>query len=156
MKSIKSILGLILILLVFSDCASVNIKYDKRNIEKKYLAKEYQITLEGQAIDFENLYLNKDNIKAIIRNRKEKSISIEQKIKPTFIGLKDFESDTLKLENIALVIIEGIPIENENWVEIVFEENSVQDFEVLKRETLSKLNFFCSSRSGDILLITIK
>ena len=65
MKPTKSNFSLLLIFMVFSGCVSVKIKYDKRKIERIYFDKNYQIKLQGQIIDFENHYLNKNNIKSL-------------------------------------------------------------------------------------------
>ena len=155
MKPTKSNFSLLLIFMVFSGCVSVKIKYDKRKIERIYFDKNYQIKLQGQIIDFENHYLNKNNIKSVVKNRREKTINIEHKTKPKFIGLKDFESDTLSLKDISLVIIEGLVIENENWEKIKFEQNIVKSFEILERDALYKLNWDYPYK-GDLMIITIK
>ncbi len=153
-KSIKSNIALILILITFSGCISHQIKYDKWKIVRKYSKKNYRITLEGKEVNFRNLYLDKENLKSVYRNRKEKRIEIKQKNKANLVKLDFFESDTINLENIGHVVINGLPMIEEDFEKIILELNAVKDIKIITEETIDS-KIFCR-RPGDVMLIILK
>ncbi len=145
--------------LTFS-CATRNIKYDRNKILKKY-ATEFDIILDSEKVNHENLYLDKDNIKVISIDRKGKTVTIEQLKKPDIITLNNIYLDSLNKgrrgwnkKEIGFIIIDGILLTDKTTEEIKLDPNAIKDFRIQKGEDSKDSRIFRMDR--DYLIITTK
>ena len=145
--------------LTFS-CATRNIKYDRNKILKKY-ATEFDIILDSEKVNLENLYLDKDNIKVISIDRKGKTVTIEQLKKPDIITLNNIYLDSLNKgrrgwnkKEIGFIIIDGILLTDKTTEEIKLDPNAIKDFRIQKGEDSKDSRIFRMDR--DYLIITTK
>lgn len=112
----KIILTLILMILSIG-CATRNIAYDRNKILKKY-SSDYNIFVDNQKIDFENIYLNKYNIDYVKLDKQNKKVNIKQLRTVELIEVERIYLDSLKkiieythqkkLE--LLIVVNGIPL----------------------------------------------
>lgn len=150
-----------LLLLTFAfSCATRNIKYDRSKILKKY-ATEFDIVLDSEKVNLENLYLDKDNIKVTSIDRKEKTVTIEQLKKPELITLNNIYLDSLSKgrrgwnkKEIGFIIIDGILLTDKTTEEIKLDPNAIKDFRIQKGEDSKGSRIFRMDR--DYLIITTK
>ena len=133
---------LLLILTLTFGCATRNIKYDRNKILKKY-ASEFDIILDSEKVNLENLYLDKDNIKATSIDRKEKTVTIDQLKKPELITLNNIYLDSLSKgrrgwnkKEIGFIIIDGILLNDKTIAEIKLDPNAIKVFRIKKGEDL--------------------
>ena len=152
-------LFIILLTLTFS-CATRNIKYDRNKILKKY-ASEFEIILDSEKVNLENLYLDKDNIKATYIDRKEKTVTIDQLKKPELITLNNIYLDSLSKgrrgwnkKEIGFIIIDGILLNDKTTEEIKLDPNAIKDFRIQKGEDSKDSRIFRMDK--DYLIITTK
>ena len=76
MNKIKILFSIILAF-TFYNCSSYKINYNRDKIINKY-SDNYIVLLDNEKIQLENIYLDKDNIKNIIVDKKSKVINISQ------------------------------------------------------------------------------
>lgn len=149
---------MILILSLNIGCSIKNISYDRKKITEKYLT-EYDFFIDSEKSDFENIYLDKENIKNIKVNKTEKTININQIKQTELFELRKMKIDSLssKLKKlnqneIGLIIFNGIPIKEVEKSKIKFDPNSIKVFEILLRDRIKNSTWY--DYTGDILLIT--
>lgn len=147
-----SVLAVILSLF-FVSCLSSQVRYNKTEIVKKFCEKGYQVTLNGDVVDFKNLYLDKKNIKRVRRNFSNKTINVIQKDTLNLVALDVIISSDLKFKNVSLVVIDGILISEKSQVEI--ELTAVESIDLIKQSELNDV-FSCRRPQGDMLLIATK
>ena len=152
-------LFLLLLTLTFG-CATRNINYDRNKILKKY-ASEFDIILDSEKVNLENLYLDKDNIKTISIDRKEKTVTIDQLKKPELITLNNIYLDSLSKgrrgwnkKEIGFIIIDGILLNDKTTEEIKLDPNAIKDFRIQKGEDSKDSRIFRMDK--DYLIITTK
>ncbi len=152
-------LFLLLLTLTFG-CATRNIKYDRNKILKKY-ATEFDIILDSEKVNLENLYLDKDNIKVTSIDRRAKTVIIEQLKKPELITLNNIYLDSLSKgrigwnkKEIGFIIIDGILLTDKTTEEIKLDPNAIKDFRIQKGEDSKDSRIFRMDR--DYLIITTK
>jgi hypothetical protein len=114
----KIILTLIILILSIG-CATRNIEYDRNKILKKY-SSDYNIFVDNQEIDFENIYLNKYNIAYVKIDNQNKKVNIKQLKTVELIEVKKIYLDNInklheytdekKLE--LLIVINGLPLKD--------------------------------------------
>ena len=150
----------LLILTLTFGCATRNIKYDRNKILKKY-ASEFDIILDSEKVNLENLYLDKDNIKATSIDRKAKTITIDQLKKPELITLNNIYLDSLSKgrrgwnkKEIGFIIIDGILLNDKTTEEIKLDPNAIKDFRIQKGEDSKDSRIFRMDK--DYLIITTK
>ena len=152
---------LLLFLLFFTfSCATRNINYDRNKILKKY-ASEFNIIVDSENVNLQNLYLDKENIKSTSIDRKEKTVTISQFKKPELISLSDIYLDSLSKsrrgwnkKEIGFIIIDGILLNNKTLEEIKLDPNAIKDFRIQKGEDSKDSRIFRMDR--DYLIITTK
>ena len=152
---------LLLFLLIFTlGCATRNINYDRNKILKKY-ASDFNIILDSEKINLENLYLHKENIKNTTVDKKEKTVTIDQFKKTELISLGEIYLDSLsknrggwKKKEIGFIIIDGVPLDVQNLEVIKIDPNAIKDFRIQKGEDSKGNRFFRMDR--DYLIITTK
>lgn len=151
---------LLLILILTFGCATRNIKYDRNKILKKY-ASEFDIILDSEKVNLENLYLDKDNIKATSIDRKEKTVTIDQLKKPELITLNNIYLDSLSKgrrgwnkKEIGFIIIDGILLNDKTTAEIKLDPNAIKVFRIQKGEDSKDSRIFRMDK--DYLIITTK
>ena len=151
---------LLLTLALTFGCATRNIKYDRNKILKKY-ASEFDIILDSEKVNLENLYLDKDNIKATSIDRKEKTVTIDQLKKPELITLNNIYLDSLSKgrrgwnkKEIGFIIIDGILLNDKTTEEIKLDPNAIKDFRIQKGEDSKDSRIFRMDK--DYLIITTK
>ena len=151
---------LLLILTLTFGCATRNIKYDRNKILKKY-ASEFDIILDSEKVNLENLYLDKDNIKATSIDRKEKTVTIDQLKKPELITLNNIYLDSLSKgrrgwnkKEIGFIIIDGILLNDKTIAEIKLDPNAIKVFRIKKGEDSKDSRIFRMDK--DYLIITTK
>lgn len=151
---------LLLILTLTFGCATRNIKYDRNKILKKY-ASEFDIILDSEKVNLENLYLDKDNIKATSIDRKEKTVTIDQLKKPELITLNNIYLDSLSKgrrgwnkKEIGFIIIDGILLNDKTTAEIKLDPNAIKVFRIQKGEDSKDSRIFRMDK--DYLIITTK
>ena len=89
----KIILTLIILILSIG-CATRNIEYDRNKILKKY-SSDYNIFVDNQEIDFENIYLNKYNIAYVKIDNQNKKVNIKQLKTVELIEVKKIYLDNI-------------------------------------------------------------
>jgi hypothetical protein len=114
----KIILTIILVILSIG-CATRNIKYDRNKILKKYSG-DYNIFVDNQKMDFENIYLNRYNIDYVKLDKKNKNVNIKQLKSVELVEVKQLYLDSMhnsngfndekKLE--LLIIVDGFPLKD--------------------------------------------
>ena len=152
---------LLLFLLFFTfSCATRNINYDRNKILKKY-ASEFNIIVDSENVNLQNLYLDKENIKSTSIDRKEKTVTISQFKKPELISLSDIYLDSLSKsrrgwnkKEIGFIIIDGILLNDKTLEEIKLDPNAIKDFRIQKGEDSKDSRIFRMDR--DYLIITTK
>tara|TARA_R110000751_G_scaffold2875_5_gene15054 strand:- start:925 stop:1536 length:612 start_codon:yes stop_codon:yes gene_type:complete len=151
---------LLLILTLTFGCATRNIKYDRNKILKKY-ASEFDIILDSENVNLENLYLDKDNIKATFIDRKEKTVIIDQLKKTELITLNTIYLDSLSKgrrgwnkKEIGFIIIDGILLNDKTTSEIKLDPNAIKDFRIQKGEDSKDSRIFRMNK--DYLIIRTK
>jgi hypothetical protein len=100
-------------------CSTQNIKYDRNKILKKY-SSDYNIFVDNQKIDFENIFLNKYNIDYVELDKQNKKVNIKQLKTVELIEVKKLYLDSInksheytdekKLE--LLIVINGLPFKD--------------------------------------------
>ncbi|MCK7589989.1 hypothetical protein M0G43_05330 [Subsaxibacter sp. CAU 1640] len=127
---------------------------------KKY-ATEFDIILDSEKVNLENLYLDKDNIKVTSIDRKAKTVRIEQLKKTELITLNNIYLDSLSKgrrgwnkKEIGFIIIDGILLTDKTTEEIKLDPNAIKDFRIQKGEDSKDSRIFRMDR--DYLIITTK
>ena len=143
-----------------SSCATRNIKYDRNKILKKY-ASEFNVIVDSEKVNLENLYLDKENIERTSIDRKEKTVTINQFKKPELISLNNIYLDSLSKgrrgwnkKEIGFIIIDGILLNDKTLEEIKLDPNAIKDFRIQKGEDSKDSRIFRMDR--DYLIITTK
>lgn len=84
-----------LIFLIFiSGCSTRSIKYDREKILKKYSI-DYKILIDNETSDLSTIYLDKNNIKTVQLDKKNKQLKINQINKVDLFELKNLNLDSL-------------------------------------------------------------
>lgn len=145
----RFLLGLILVILL-SSCATIKMSYNRDRILNKY-SEGFQIYLDSSLIDLENYYLDSDNIKSIVRDKKKDAIYIDRDSMIEFLDFKEFFNES---EKERLVIINGVPLDPEIGKNMKVSPKALIEVTVLKNDTINSV-FTCRTNK-DILLFRIK
>jgi hypothetical protein len=151
----KIILTIILVILSIG-CATRNIKYDRNKILKKY-SSDYNIFVDNQKMDFENIYLNKDNIDYVELDKKNKNLNIKQLKSVELVEVKQLYLDSMhnsngfndekKLE--LLIIVNGLPLKDS----IKIDPKTILSLRILKQNELNNI-YGERSFDGGIIITT--
>ncbi len=152
---------ILLLSLIVIGCSTVNIKYNRDKILKKYSI-DYSIYLDKRPVDLERYYLDKDNIDNIKVNRKNLEINITQFKPPVFLEFKSKNLDSLSRnikgsseDDIALIIINGVPLSDSLKYRTRVDTNAIQILEIIPYENI-KNSIHHTNFEGDILVINSK
>lgn len=140
----------ILLLIGLTSCVTTQIRYNQTYIAKKS-RKGYQVTLDNQLVDYSNIFLDKDNIASVELNRKTKFIHITQHQPHNLMTLDSFQVGTITIEDIGVVVIDGLLYEKEK---IKIDQNVIKAIQVLKW-TPETASIMCRNPEP-VLLITTK
>jgi len=154
---------LILFLLIFTfGCATRHIKYDRNKISKKY-SKNYTTFVDNKKMALETVYLDKNNIKDVIINRKLKELKITQFKRTKLFEIKNLNLDSLsagrrgwKKNKIALIVIDGIPIIDSLKEKTKIDINTIEHLEIIPQDKMNKGTTWCRGFNGDVLIIKTK
>jgi hypothetical protein len=159
-KNMKKFI-LILLILIHFGCSTYEVKYNRNEIVKKYSAK-YKTFIDNENLDLEAHFLDRDNIKKVVVNKKTKELKITQINKVVFFELKNLNLDSLSSgrrgwnkKKIDLIIIDGIPLSDSLKSIVKIDPNAIKSLEFLSKEKLVN-NSFCKEINGDLLVITTK
>ena len=160
MNKIKILFSIILAF-TFYNCSSYKINYNRDKIINKY-SDNYIVLLDNEKIQLENIYLDKDNIKNIIVDKKSKVINISQNKINELFELKNINLDSLSngrrgwnKKKIELIVLNGIPINDSLVEKIKIDPNSIKSVQIVTENTLNtKMNG--KRFDGDLLVITTK
>tara|TARA_R110002072_G_scaffold301851_3_gene482617 strand:+ start:1991 stop:2449 length:459 start_codon:yes stop_codon:yes gene_type:complete len=147
-------IAIIFILMSFLGCATNIIKYDRYKIEKRYVD-NFNIRLDSIKINFQNYFLDKENIKSIVVDRKQKTIWIDRVHLKKIKTFSELELDTLEAwtsNELTLTIINGIPYTQDMLNKLMFENQSIKWTKLISNSELLNNCFF--NRKRNILVIT--
>lgn len=154
------LLTILLFVLLCVSCATKTIKYDREKIINKYV-EGYDVILDSEKVNFQNVYLDKDNLEKITVHKKIKTIQIDQIIKTELFYMNQLNLDSLNkgrdfnFNKIGLIIIDGITLTEGYFEDVRIDPNSIKYFEVLSQEKLNNLTL-CGVHDGAIILIATK
>jgi len=154
----KYIFYLIFILFFYS-CSTTRINYSTKKISQLE-RKGYIVNYNDKVIQFNNFYIDKSNIKKVIKSNNLNSINIIPKnSKSEFINGKKLVNQILIETNktkFDLIVISGIPYSFENLENIEIEKKLYENYKILSEEELSNNTMFCRRFDNGILLIILK
>lgn len=123
-----------ILFLSFSSC-TLHIKTNYKNISK--LENEgYQVVYNGKPVKFTNYYLDRENVKYVLKKRKEKTINIVPvNSNSEFINGSNFLKQVDKENLCEWVVINGLPYSIEDMSEVAIEVPSIKKSAIFKEET---------------------
>jgi len=157
MRTYLKIILVITLNLVLS-CSVRNINYDRQKIEKRYAAK-YDIMIDSMMVKFKNTFVDRENIKSIKVNKREKIIEISQHKKRIFSELKNLKIDSLssslrEISKNGLIVFNGIPISDLNNSKIILDPNSIKEFSILSKKHLDTTTTWYNHKGNLVLIST--
>jgi predicted nucleotide-binding protein (sugar kinase/HSP70/actin superfamily) len=157
-SNMKNIFYLIFILFFYS-CSTTRINYSTKKISQLE-RKGYIVNYNDKVIQFNNFFIDKSNIKKVIKSNNLNSINIIPKnSKSEFINGKKLVNQILIETNktkFDLIVISGIPYSFENLENIEIEKKLYENYKILSEEELSNNTMFCRRFDNGILLIILK
>lgn len=148
---------LLIFLLFFAlACTTRNIKYNRTKIINKY-SNDYTVFLDNQKINFNKIYLDKNNIENVRLDKRNKNLKIVQLKSNALIEVKQMYLDSISKENKVLnqkelellVVIDGMPEIDDIKIDI----NSIKSFTILSQEKMNNLNT-CRPLHGVVIITT--
>ena len=92
--------------------------------------KAYKIFIDTQQVVFSTTFINKENVKNIIVDRKNKKIFVNRKVKDSLIKIKDIKLPKPIDKDNIIYIVNGIPVVNLDSAFI--ESNYIKSIKYLK------------------------
>ncbi|WP_291065036.1 MULTISPECIES: hypothetical protein [unclassified Empedobacter] len=156
MKSGSLILLFLTIFLLFS-CASQNLSYKEKQISK-FSQLGYKILLENKPINIKYYFLTKKNVKKVVKNNQNKTITIELSSDTKLLKGKEFlqeiQQNFRNNRDYELIVINGIPYEKNQIDSINFDLKSLDQVTILKQESANKISHRIFN--SDILVLKTK
>ncbi|QAR30471.1 hypothetical protein EQP59_03435 [Ornithobacterium rhinotracheale] len=140
---------LLFLLILFTACATRKISYNREKIIHSYLP-SYTVFVDNEPLEFNNLYLDKENINNVEIDNKNKTLYINQLKKEEFLNLNDLLKE--KSINVAMVIINGLPIYDSLWAKTKLSPRAIKSVNILKKEKMEH-GMICRPLKGDFLFI---
>ncbi|RBA29572.1 hypothetical protein [Flavobacterium tibetense] len=151
------ILLVLLFLNITLSCATKNIRYNHINIIEKY-SSNYIIYVDDKKIDFENVYLDKDNIEYVKIDKQNKTLHIKQlktieliEVSRLYIDrvMKTNENhDVNQLE--ILVVVNGLP-RKKNFL---IDPKTITSIKILSKNDIHNMIYGEKSFDGGIVVVT--
>ncbi|MNK30234.1 hypothetical protein D3C87_486500 [compost metagenome] len=155
------IFAFLFFLVFINGCSTRTISYDREKILKKY-STDYKIFVDDENLDLSTVYLDKNNIKTVLIDKKKKELKINQISKVDLFDLKNLNLDSLSSgrrgwdkKKIVLLIINGKVIPDSLKIKTKLDPNAIKSFEIISEEKLNNLTF-CRRIDGDFLVIKTK
>lgn len=143
--------------IIFS-CSTQSVSYNRDKILKKY--SDYKFYVDGLKSDLGTLYLDKNNIKSIVVDKKNKNLNINQNKKVEFFELKNLNLDilssgrrTFDKNKIGHIVVDGILLTDSLKKEIKIDPNAIKSLSILSHDKLNSI-VSCRTHDKDFLVIT--
>jgi hypothetical protein len=130
--------------------------YSRDNILRKE-RRDYSIYLDSILIEFENYYLDSDNIKSVTLHKDNNSIYIARDTLEEPLDFKRVQVGNSKVneEKLGLIILNGVPIDLETITKLRISPNALKEVTILKsNQALGSFN--CRTQRGATLIIRTK
>ncbi len=145
----RCLYGLIIIL-ISSSCSTIQINYHRDRILKKY-SDDYKIYLDSSLIELKNYYLDRNNVKSVVRDKSKKAIYIDRDSMIEFLEFKEY---FLEIKNDRMVILNGIPVESEKGKNLKVSPKSLMEITVLKNDSINSQLFHRNYK--DVIIFRIQ
>ncbi len=146
---------LFLILLLLSSCSVRYISYNRNNILRKE-RRDYTVYLDSTLIEFENYYLDSDNIKSVILNKDNNSIYIVRDTLEELLNFKKVQEGNLicNEEKLGLIILNGVPIDLETVTKLRISPRALREVTILKSNQTPGFYSCRTQRGGTLIIVT--
>lgn len=123
-------------------CSTRNIKYDRNKILENY-SNDYNIFVDNQEINLNNIFLSKNNIEYVKLDKQKRIINIKQLKSVELVEVKQMYLDSLRNLNShsdkskieLLVIVDGFPLKDSFKID----PKAILTFRILNKEELNNL-----------------
>ncbi len=144
------ILPCLILIIIVSSCSVIKMNYNRDKILSRY-SDSYKIYLDSTLIGLENYYLDSDNIKSVVRDKRSNSIYIERDTILDFLEFKEYFQD--KNYN-SLLVINGVPVDPETGKNLKVSKKALINITVLKNDSINASLFHHTYQ--DVLILQIK
>lgn len=146
---------LFFILLILSSCSVRYISYNRDNILRKE-RRDYTVYLDSTLIEFENYYLDSDNIKSVTLRKDNNSIYIVRDSLEELLNFKKVqEGDPNSNEGkLGLIILNGVPIDLETVTKLRISPKALKEVTILKSNQAPDFYSCRTQRGGTLIIVT--